>query len=36
MAGVGNVAEFVDLAPLPRGRVRVAALDGENSTRPTA
>ena len=31
MAGVGNVAEFVDPALLPRGRVRVAALDGENS-----
>src|SRR4051794_7925845 len=31
MPGVGNVAEFVDPALLPRGKVRVAALDGENS-----
>jgi hypothetical protein len=31
MAGVGIVAELVDPARLPRGRVRVAALDGENS-----
>lgn len=31
MAGVPNVAEFVDPALLPRGRVRVAAFDGENA-----
>jgi hypothetical protein len=31
MVGVGNVAEFVDPALLPKGKVRVAALDGENS-----
>jgi predicted AAA+ superfamily ATPase len=28
---VGNVAKFVDAALLPKGKVRVAALDGENS-----
>jgi hypothetical protein len=31
MKGVKNVEEFVDPALLPRGPVRVAALDGENS-----
>src|SRR5215207_1831355 len=31
MPGVGNVAEFVDPALLPKGKVRVAALNGENS-----
>lgn len=31
VAGVENVAEFVDPALLPKGRVRMAALDGENS-----
>ena len=31
MTGVANVAEFVDPALLPKGKVRVAALDGENS-----
>src|SRR3954470_7167399 len=30
MPGVENVAEFVDPALLPKGKVRVAALDGEN------
>ena len=31
MQGVSNIDEFVDPALLPRGRVRVAALDGENA-----
>ncbi|MHB1424619.1 MAG: ATP-binding protein [Gemmataceae bacterium] len=31
MPGVENVGEFVDPALLPKGRVRLAALDGENS-----
>ena len=31
MAGVSNVSEFVDPALVPRGRVRVAAFDGENA-----
>jgi|SRR5271157_1552407 len=31
MQGVDNVADFVDPTLLPRGKVRVAALDGENS-----
>jgi predicted AAA+ superfamily ATPase len=31
MEGVRNAAEFIDPALLPKGRVRVAALDGENS-----
>ena len=31
MKGVKNVAEFVDPSLLPKGKVRVAALDGENS-----
>jgi predicted AAA+ superfamily ATPase len=31
MKGVANVGEFVDPSLLPKGRVRVAALDGENS-----
>ena len=31
MTGVQNVGEFVDPALLPKGPVRVAALDGENS-----
>ena len=31
MSGVANVAEFVDPAILPRGRVRIAAFDGENA-----
>jgi hypothetical protein len=31
MQGVENVADFVDPALLPKGKVRVAALDGENS-----
>jgi hypothetical protein len=31
MDGVADVAEFVDPASLPRGAVRVAALDGEVS-----
>ena len=31
MQGVENVSEFVDPALLPKGKVRVAALDGDNS-----
>jgi len=31
MHGVENVGEFVDPALLPKGKVRVAALDGDNS-----
>ena len=31
MAGVSNPARFIDPALLPTGRVRVAALDGENA-----
>ena len=31
MTGVSNVSEFVDPALVPRGRVRVAAFDGENA-----
>ncbi len=31
MAGVSNVSEFMDPALVPRGRVRVAAFDGENA-----
>ena len=31
MEGVANISEFVDPALLPKGTVRVAALDGENS-----
>ena len=31
MQGVSNIDEFVDPALLPRGRVRVAAFDGENA-----
>jgi hypothetical protein len=31
MQGVQNVADFVDPSLLPKGKVRVAALDGENS-----
>ena len=31
MQGVENVADFVDPGLLPKGNVRVAALDGENS-----
>ena len=31
MHGVPNCAEFIDPALLPKGEVRVAALDGENS-----
>jgi hypothetical protein len=31
MPGVTNAAEFLDPALLPRGRVRVAAFDGENA-----
>ncbi len=31
MKGVSNVAEFLDPALVPEGRVRVAAFDGENS-----
>jgi hypothetical protein len=31
MQGVGNIDEFVDPAIVPRGRVRVAAFDGENA-----
>jgi hypothetical protein len=31
MVGVGNVAEFVDPALLPDGKVRVAAIESENS-----
>ncbi len=31
MQGVENVAEFVDPELLPKGKVRVAAIDGENS-----
>ena len=31
MKGVSNVSEFVDPALVPRGRVRVAAFDGENA-----
>ena len=31
MKGVNNIAEFVDPDLLPKGEVRVAALDGENS-----
>jgi hypothetical protein len=31
MAGVGNLAEFVDPARLSKGRVRMAVLYGENS-----
>jgi predicted AAA+ superfamily ATPase len=31
MRGVRDAAEFIDLAVVPRGRVRVAAFDGENA-----
>lgn len=31
MKGVANVAEFVDPSLLPKSRVRIAALDGENA-----
>ena len=31
MQGVGDAQEFIDLALLPKGNVRVAALDGEKS-----
>ena len=31
MVGVPNVAEFIDLALLPTGKVRIAAFDGENA-----
>ncbi len=31
MEGVNNVAEFVDPALLPKGKVRIAAFDGENA-----
>src|ERR1019366_4101145 len=31
MTGVSGIEEFVDPALLPKGPVRVAALDGENS-----
>ncbi len=31
MKGVANVAEFIDPALLPSGKVRIAALDGENT-----
>lgn len=31
MQGVGNAGEFIDPALLPRGNVRVAAMDGENA-----
>jgi len=31
MKGVANASEFIDLSLLPKNRVRVAALDGENS-----
>jgi len=31
MVGVSNISEFVDPKLLPKGRVRVAALDGENA-----
>lgn len=31
MKGVSNVAEFLDPALVPKGRVRVAAFDGENA-----
>lgn len=31
LPGVDNIAEFIDPALVPRGRVRVAAFDGENA-----
>jgi hypothetical protein len=31
MSSVGNVEEFIDPTLLPRGRVRIAAFDGENA-----
>jgi hypothetical protein len=31
MAGVPNVAEFIDPALLPQANVRIAAFDGENA-----
>lgn len=31
MTGVANVKEYIDPALLPKGKVRVAALDGENT-----
>ncbi len=31
MKGVANVGEFIDPAKLPKGKVRVAAFDGENA-----
>jgi hypothetical protein len=35
MQGVSNVSEFVDPALVPKGKVRVAAFDGENADPPT-
>ncbi|HOY69108.1 MAG TPA: DUF499 domain-containing protein [Candidatus Ozemobacteraceae bacterium] len=31
MKGVSNASEFIDTALLPKGKIRIAALDGENS-----
>lgn len=31
MSGVSNVAEFIDPALLPKGKIRIAAYDGENA-----